>query len=92
MGTYWTNCGRKINARIVQKSPNVLNLSIENVELNRERLLRLKLAAAVLFLYALTILMVGSGRNVLWFHGAFVILLGLIAFSYTRIVRNGGLN
>ncbi|KXJ77144.1 hypothetical protein RP20_CCG008234 [Aedes albopictus] len=88
MGTYWTNCGRKINARIVQKSPNVLNLSIENVELNRERLLRLKLAAAVLFLYALTILMVGSGKNVLWFHGAFVILLGLIAFSYTRIVRN----
>ncbi|XP_019931237.3 uncharacterized protein LOC109621606 [Aedes albopictus] len=29
--------------------------------------------------------------SVLWFHGAFVILLGLIAFSYTRIVRNESL-
>lgn len=89
MGTYWTNCGKKINARIIQKSPNVLNLSIENIELNRERLLRLKLAAAVLFLYAFAILVAGNGRTVLWLHGSFGIVLFIVGFSYTRIVKNG---
>lgn len=88
MGTYWTNCGRKINARIVQKSPNVLNLSIENTELVQERLLRLKLAAALLFLYAFLIL-VPTGWNQLWIHGIFVVLLGGVAYSYTKIVKNG---
>lgn len=88
MGTYWTNCGRKISARIVQKSPNVLNLSIENTELVQERLLRLKLAAALLFLYAFLIL-VPTGWNQLWIHGIFVVLLGGVAYSYTKIVKNG---
>ncbi|XP_039451386.1 uncharacterized protein LOC120430689 [Culex pipiens pallens] len=90
MGTYWTNCGRKINARIVQKSPNVLNLSIENTELVQERLLRLKLAAALLFLYAFLIL-VPTGWNQLWIHGIFVVLLGGVAYSYTKIVKNENL-
>ncbi|XP_065088755.1 uncharacterized protein PIG-H [Ochlerotatus camptorhynchus] len=91
MGTYWTNCGTKINARIIQKSPNVLNLSIDNIELNRERLLRLKLAAAVLFLYAFAILVAGNGRTVLWLHGSFGIVLLIVGFSYTRIVKNENL-
>ncbi|XP_062552013.1 uncharacterized protein LOC134217263 [Armigeres subalbatus] len=91
MGSYWTNCGRKINARIVQKSPHVLNLSIDNTELNNERLARLKLAAAILFLYAFVILVAGNERNILWFHGTFAVLLLLVGFSYTRIVRNENL-
>ncbi|XP_058811414.1 uncharacterized protein LOC131676315 [Topomyia yanbarensis] len=91
MGTYWTNSGKKINARIVQKSPNVLNLSIENTELNQERLLRLKLAAVALFLYAFIILMVGNSWVILWIHGIFALLLASIIYSYTRIVKNENL-
>ncbi|XP_055616086.1 uncharacterized protein LOC129762122 [Toxorhynchites rutilus septentrionalis] len=88
MGTYWTNCGRKINARIVQKSPNVLNLLIENTELNQERLLRLKIAAAILFMYAFFIL---ASRGSLWIHGGFLAILALVTYSYTKIVKTENL-
>ncbi|XP_055590033.1 uncharacterized protein LOC129742192 [Uranotaenia lowii] len=91
MGTYWTNCGRKINARIVQKSTNVLNLSIENTELGQDRLRRLKLAAVLLFLYGFSVLLLGSGHSILWLHGLFGSTLMVVAYSYTRIVKNENL-
>ncbi|XP_058460594.1 uncharacterized protein LOC131436115 [Malaya genurostris] len=91
MGTYWTNSGKKINARIVQKSPNVLSLSIENTELHFERLLRLKVAAVALFLYAFILLAAGNSSSILWFHGVFALFFVTIIYSYSRIVKNENL-
>ncbi|XP_053692976.1 uncharacterized protein LOC128741281 isoform X2 [Sabethes cyaneus] len=84
---YWTNTGKKINARIEQKSPNILHLSIENTELNREGLLRLKLGSIILIMYACLIWTFERSCNVMWAHGFFALLLLIISLSCIKIVR-----
>ncbi|XP_055525295.1 uncharacterized protein LOC129718495 [Wyeomyia smithii] len=87
MGIYWTIAGKKVNARIEQKSANILHVSVENAEINLEKLFRLKLSLGVFFMYVVFIWTYERSRNVGLVHGFFAFLLMMIAFSYTKIVK-----
>ncbi|XP_052869771.1 uncharacterized protein LOC128275340 [Anopheles cruzii] len=87
MGFFWTSAGKKIHLKIVHKSPNVLHLSVENLEADRERHLLLVLVLASLLCFAVCTFIFRLN----FLHAAFLLPTLTCCYLYSSVIKSENL-